>query len=554
MRFGCAGEMSELLSNWLQYHFFPTLLVTCIGLAIVVGLIDVRLIPKSPAPIKTGAGVGFRAPSMRNAIFLTLGLGVYFWLMLAWEDFTFYDAHIFFQSLAGGPQYAPLQLFPSLGLLRPLSHQEFYPISFLGNSAQAYQAFAAIEVFLGGYFLTRVYRAHSAITAAICIAILLTPHIVAAVFHLVDSERNILFLLCVFLWAALGYEQSRLTRYLVAASLASFLILQYKETAVVLMMAWAGYLFLASWFMTQLARETRRSLMVLALSVATGCLIWLAVYCIAILPQIGRSYLVGRQHDPIDVLHVVVTHVWFSVLVLAILCRRLMARRDIQVSPVWDGMAVAAVATTAAYIKLGFVHDYYYSPAALLSWLYAGRIAELAYSSAKGNRTFALISLVAAIAGMTAFQLGTTFWWVYSPWKENVASKADAARFIDDFHANRPIEQRRRPLRIVFPESSNYEAAFFVGYLQAKYRILDIEAAIGVLGEDRLEPETSQCVLWVPVMCTYGLPARRGDLVAYFGEEGESLEALKKEYRLVHVSPEIGFWPNALRAYIFTVR
>src|SRR5439155_11996467 len=106
---------------------------------------------------------------------LALGLGLYFWLMPAWEDFTFYDAHIFFQSLAGGPQYAPLQIFPSLGLLRPLSHQEFYPLSFFSNSAQAYQAFAILEILLAGYFVTRIYRVHPATTIAVCIAILLTP-------------------------------------------------------------------------------------------------------------------------------------------------------------------------------------------------------------------------------------------------------------------------------------------------------------------------------------------------------------------------------------------
>ena len=547
-----------MFSDWLQIHYFQALLVACIVLAAVVAIIHARFGSRNVLPAPSDANMAeaslkLAAPSIRNPVFLALavGLGLYFWLMLAWEDFTFYDAHIFFQSLAGGPQYTPLQFFPALGLLRPLSHQEFYPLSFLGNSAQAYQVFAVVEVLLAGYVLTRIYRVHPAITIAVCIAILLTPHIVSAVFHLVDSERNILLLLCFFLWAALGYEQSRRTGYVVAASLASFLILQYKETAVLMMMAWAGYLLVAARCMTHLTRDNRRCLAVLAAAVVAGCLVWFAVYVIAILPQIDRSYLVGRQHSPLVVLYVVVSHVWSEVLVGAIMFRLLLARGGVHTSPIWDALPVAAIASTAAYIKLGFIHDYYYSPAALLSWLYAGRIAELAYAKAKGNRNLALLSAVAVIAGLTAIQVGTSFWGVYAPWKEDEASKADAARFIDRFHAGRPIEQWRRPLRIVFARNSNSEAAYFIGYLQAKFRALDLEVGVGGVGHDRLAAETSQCLLWVPVICTYGLAVRRGDLVVYFGRQGRDLAELKKEYRLLHVSPEIGFWPNDLRAYVF---
>ncbi len=547
--------MSEAFGDWLQYHYLSALLVACIALAVLVAIVDARFNPKRALPAVSGASIGFAAPLTRNAVFLLLGigLGLYFWLMLAWEDFTFYDAHIFFQSLAGGPQYAPLQLFPSLGLLRPLSHQEFYPLSFLGNSAQVYQAFAAAEIILAGYFLTRVYRVHRAITIAICIAVLLTPPIVSAAFHIVNSERNILVLLCLFLWAALRYQQSRRTSFLVAASLASFVILQYKETAFVMMMAWACYLLAAARLMKDLPSADRRCFTLLAGAVIGGCAIWLAVYGIAILPQIGRSYLVGRSHDPFLVLQVLASQVWVLILIGSILFRFMLARRGIQASPVWDGMPVAALALTAAYVKLGFIHEYYYAPAALLAWLYAGRVAELALANSGPARRPALIGILALVMPLALFQTLVSFWWVYAPWKENVASKADAARFIDMLHDARPPDRRGQPFRIVFPRSSNYEAAFFIGYLEARYRILDIEVDIGDLGRDRLPGETSQCVLWVPVMCNYGLSQRRGDVAVYFGEEGDDLAALKATYSLIHVSPDIGFWANRLRAYLFAV-
>src|ERR1051326_3637125 len=176
--------MSEAFGDWLHYHYLSALLVACIALAVLVAIVDARFNPKRALSADSGASIGFAAPLTRLAVFLLLGigLGLYFWLMLAWEDFTFYDAHIFFQSLAGGPQHAPLQLFPSLGLLRPLSHQEFGPLSFFSNSAQADQLFAILEVLLTGYFITRIYRVHPAMTIAVCIAILSTPHILSAVF------------------------------------------------------------------------------------------------------------------------------------------------------------------------------------------------------------------------------------------------------------------------------------------------------------------------------------------------------------------------------------
>ena len=76
---------------------------------------------------------------------------------------------------------------------------------------------------------------------------------------------------------------------------------------------------------------------------------------------------------------------------------------------------------------------------------------------------------------------------------------------------------------------------------------------IGPAGYDRLPGETSQCVNWVPVMCTYGLAARPGDIAVYFGEAGEDVTALEKAYHLIYVSPDIGFWPNRLHTYVFTV-
>ena len=112
-------------------------------------------------------------------------------------------------------------------------------------------------------------------------------------------------------------------------------------------------------------------------------------------------------------------------------------------------------------------------------------------------------------------------------------------------------------LRIVFPTNTNYEVAFFIGYLQAKFRILDLEVGLGRdnlqggLGADRLGASTWPCVKWIPAICTYALPVRHGDLVVYFGEADKKLDGLKAKYRLVHVSPEIGFWRNHLRSFIF---
>ena len=50
-----------------------------------------------------------------------------------------------------------------------------------------------------------------------------------------------------------------------------------------------------------------------------------------------------------------------------------------------------------------------------------------------------------------------------------------------------------------------------------------------------------------------GFPASGGDVAVYFGEEGDDLAALKAAYHLIHVSPDIGFWPNRLHAYVFAV-
>lgn len=546
--------LSRLASDWLQYHYIPALAVTSLLLAIATAFASAALVDPA-APTIAPPRRALQPPALRGGLFalMVIGLGCYAWLMIAWEEFTFYDAHIFFQSLAGGPQYALLQLFPTLGRAYPLTHQEFYPLSFIGNSAAVYQVFSFIEMLLGGFLLTRILRESLAVTVLTCIAILLAPPVVAALFHIVNSERNILLLLCVFLWSTLAYEKTGRAAYVVLAAVAGFLSLQYKETAAVMMAAWGGYLLLAAWLGRKRPPRERRALAMIGATALAGCAIWFIAFAIAVLPQVERSYVVGRSHDPLLVLQVLGSQVWFLILLGAIACRLLLARRGLHVSPLWDGAALGALAFTAAYVKLGFIHEYYYSPAAMLAWLYAGRLGEVALANSGPSRRAALTGFLALLTPLALFQTLNSFWWVYTPWKENVASKADAARFIDGLHAARSEDQRRQPMRILFPRSSNYEAAFFIGYLEARYRTLDIQVEIGGLARDRLPGETSQCVLWVPVMCSYGLSGKSGDVAVFFGEEGDDVSALKADYRLIHVSPDIGFWPNRLHAYVFAV-
>src|SRR5579862_5919707 len=150
--------LSHRFSDWLAFHYISTLAVACLLLAMAIAIAGRR----NAAPVKLASTPpqprAILPPTARVALIslMAVALGGYAWLMIAWEDFTFYDAHIFFQSLAGGPQYALLQLFPSLGRAYPLTHQEFYPLSFIGNSAAVYQVFSFLELLLGGFLLSRL--------------------------------------------------------------------------------------------------------------------------------------------------------------------------------------------------------------------------------------------------------------------------------------------------------------------------------------------------------------------------------------------------------------
>ena len=539
-------------SDWLLNNYFLWLLGTCLAVALAVALAESRRVRDGQFPSQVEPAVAAALRPARSTAYFALGVmvGLYGWLMLAWEDFAFFDGHYFYPLLAGQPEVVPLQMFPNLGRYFPLGHQEFHAISLLGKSAQTYQCFAFAELLLGGFLITRILRRHAGITTAVCIAMLTTPPIVTSMFHIIVPERNMLFLLCVFVWAVFLYVESGSRTALVAANLAAFVFLQYKETAVILLAVWAGYLLVAARGRIALTPTERRGrLRMLAATIIAGCFIWLAVYAVAILPQIAQSYLVGRQQDRLDVLQSVASEIWLWVLLGAVLLRLLLARIGTQVSPLWDGMPLAALSSTASYMYLGFTHDYYYAPAALLAWLYAGHMAELVFFAIPAERQkLILVVILAVVAELTVLQLPQAFYGSVAQWKENTASKADAAEFIDALDVTRRSDQPNASLRLLFPHNSNYEVGFFVGYLQAKYDIKGLEVG---MAQDALGDRTELCVRWIPIDCHYGLPPRAGDLIVFFGERGPKMDDLAQRYRLLHVSPDIGFWHNILHVYVF---
>jgi hypothetical protein len=456
---------------------------------------------------------------------LAVFLASYITMILHWENFANYDNDFLTLGPLEGRDNAP-PIWPTEGRFFPLGLQEFNLIRHFTVTIFGYHVLPIVELLIFVYILI-ILDEELAIAARVALAIiaLLTPSILMSFSTLMAPERNELFFLVCLVLAVGRFQQTGSTAWAVAAIVCAQLMLYYKETAFLLLLAFAtGRLLLRcqsghhrGWDWDRLWDKEGR----LDLSLAGLAALFLLYYFGAVGIHRTMHYTTVRRQPFVEVAfdYLRLDLLAWLLTVVAIGRIYLILRRRIVSVPLWDGLALGGVACFLAYLYLRIFRPYYQAPADLVAVLYVGRFSLLSLQKMHPWRTVVVFTL-----GFTVIFQSISFSLFHELDQKNVIhAKAEIARVI--------AEQYRvgvaRPLTLFFPFANPYVIMEFASFLS--YRGIPIaglenagtEPNKVVLATAAIAKD-GPCVDYRSIMCRPASGPAPGDLVIVLPDDKAS--------------------------------
>jgi len=444
------------------------------------------------------------------AIFLIGYLCFMFW----GEDFAYKDGHSFTEfSAIGKPR--PPAIWPDSGRFWPLGYQEYNLIARLSPTAVAYLAFGAIQLLVALWLLYLALPCESPTLRFLpFVLLLLAPAFGADFAELTYADRNVVFCICVLIFAVDRYDRRATQSWLLIAVAVSYAALYFKETSVALFGGFAAIRLLL-----KLSRAGLPSVLQspLEVGILLSCACFAVELGLTLLPAGTSTYVdalsVGRgaaalrylRADPILAtfvvafcLHVVVT-----------------VREGAKFDLLWDPLAAGAVLHLAAVSSTGVAETYLLGPSELIGAVTLLRLFSHWWKARPGARLILACICVATVVPSLAFG---SFRLIQR--KIVVLQTQKVADFLANFY--RTPDTRNTRLYFLAEDGVVMNFVSFLSYRGLKFRCLGEPAdsnAIDVAGAAAFEGD--RCVPSSDFVCRHDLP-RDGDLVARLPEESWS--------------------------------
>jgi hypothetical protein len=457
---------------------------------------------------------------------LVLFLMCYIALMLTWEDFAYYDDSYFTLFSLRGLNYTP-PIWPLSGRFFPLCHQEFNLIRHFTSTIVGYHALPILQLLILSCILLNLDDELSiAARAGLAAFVLITPAIAVSYGGLIYPERNVVFWFACLVLLVKRFEQTRSTLWAVTATVCAQIMLYYKETAFLLLLAFAaGRLILRCWgrdegvwdYNQLWEKESRLDLVLACLAM----LFWL-YYAAVMYPHSNIRYADAlRLSLPEVCLSYVKLDLLAWVFVAAVLGRTwLILRRRVAPLLLWDGLALGGFACFIGYLCLGLSSLYYLAPVDVIAVLYLGRFAILSWThKSLGSRL-----AIAVLLGAVLFQdVSLSAFYVFER-KNVIHAKAEIARVVEARYRSGAASAQR----IFFPFASPYVAMLFGAYLN--YRGVPVEGATvespglnRIVMVGRAVARDGPCVPYTSLVCHAGSRPDPGDLAIVLPDDVASL-------------------------------
>jgi hypothetical protein len=542
---------------WLERNhlFWPIwLAITAAGISLVVWVVPGKNgVPQSPIPCRSQS---WSRGAFFAVTFLALLLACYIAGSLVWEDFTYYDNSHFTNGTLVGKDI-PLQILPGNGRFFPLGHQEYNLIRHLTCSVIGYHALRIVQLILiCGILLIFDEELSVQARVALIVLILITPSIVISFSGLIYPEWNVVFWLLCMAFCVKRFEQTQLIAWAVAAMISSQLMLYYKETAFLLLLAFSvGRLLLRCWKADQPGWDFNRLRdpeSRLDMCLASLGVLFFVYYLAAMFPNYSVDY---ADEFRLPLKQAVASYVKLDLLVwvlaAVVLGRTVQIVRG-KVAPVllWDGLGLAGVACLTGYLILRMNSGYFLAPADIIAVLYLGRLTILSLKDmGRGLRLCATVLVILVVLqdlSLSAFRMYER--------KNVIHAKAEMARVIKARYERNPQDVKR----LFFPFAGAFPVLEFVSYLNY----------IGVPVEEvQAGPAGSSSVVIVGKMfhtvgpcgyrtfvCHPGDRPEPGDLIVVLPDDSTQIGALNsyrqsaaEELVSYHARPSISRW---LKTYV----
>ena len=402
-------------------------------------------------------------------------LAFYIAMILAWEDFAFYDNDMFTQYTLRGQDF-PMPVWPAAGRFFPFGQQEYNLIRHFTDTPAGYHVLPIAQLlFFSSILLVLDDELSIVARAALAIVALLTPSILISFSLLIVPERNVLFFLACLALSIKKFEHTKSIAWAVAAVISAQFMIYFKETAFLLLLGFAaGKLILrcrnkydAGWDFGRLwDRESRLDFCLAFLAVA-----FLAQYFAFIGIHGDRGYAVEHRLPLSVIVFAYLRWDLLSWLFMAVVIGRfyLILRRRVTPSLLWDGLALGGAACFLGYIGLRLFGSYYLAPVDLIAILYIGQFAALGWNKlASRSKLAALLIGSAILAQDLAFSAFSVF-----ERKNVIRAKAEIASVVEARYRSGAGNVRR----LYFPFATHYMIEEFADYLE--YRGVPVERAEG---------------------------------------------------------------------------
>jgi hypothetical protein len=487
-----AAQFAEKLAYATIPLFWPVFLAT----ATLIVFAGVR------APLPWRSREPFRAAPI---LAVTACLAPYLALLLWGAEFTYYDNDVFTESIAAG-HWRAIGIWPQQGRYFPLFVQEFNALSLAGSSPLLFHGFVAAQLVALCWLLTAALAEAPPAWRYGAIATLVLSNSVGFVFaDLLAAERNVVFWLAAVIVALqrLDREPSRLT--VIGGGLAALAAVNYQEPV---------FLTIAAVAITRLALVSKRGP-----GASPGQLLWsvdagLLCICLIFAAQMAASRLAFQPGPSIDrvnfgFLTTLAQHLRNDFLLLpfaaAVVSRIARLRRLGEIDPIWDPLALGAMAYFGSLLVMGLPGTRHAAPFDLIAVLVATREAMHRTRTATTGRAIlpVLSSVVAALVILAGgFRL-----------LEHRSVVLGTARLADA--VERYTATHEGTVRLYFPAARDWRIMNVAAYFH--HRGGNLATRVEMAAPHRF-PE-GRCVGYVPYRCVEAMMPKSGNIVVRLADD-----------------------------------